>query len=103
MEGLLDGAESIADLPPEKVELLKEAFNDLVASFASFVVESSAGVCRARRTSGAAASASVASLVGLHGCVRGKVHLRRGGLDLGQSVTGPAGLHNCVSKLVSSI
>ncbi|AQK72169.1 hypothetical protein ZEAMMB73_Zm00001d017035 [Zea mays] len=40
VEGLLVGAESTVDLPPEKVELLKEAFDDLVASFASFVVES---------------------------------------------------------------
>uniref|UniRef100_A0A804M6K3 Tubulin/FtsZ GTPase domain-containing protein n=1 Tax=Zea mays TaxID=4577 RepID=A0A804M6K3_MAIZE len=61
VEGLLVGAESTVDLPPEKVELLKEAFDDLVASFASFVVESPAGVCRARRTSGVVASASVAS------------------------------------------
>lgn len=65
VEGLLVGAESTVDLPPEKVELLKEAFDDLVAPFASFVVESPAGVCRARRTSGVVASASVASPTGL--------------------------------------
>jgi hypothetical protein len=65
VEGLLVGAESTIDLPSEKVELLKEAFDDLVASFASFVVESPAGVCRARRTSSVVASASVASPTGL--------------------------------------
>jgi hypothetical protein len=76
VEGLLVGAESTVDLSPEKVELLKEAFDDLVAPFASFVVESPAGVCRARRTSGAVASASVASPTGLRGSVSGQAHLR---------------------------
>jgi hypothetical protein len=99
VEGLLDGAESIADLPPEKVELLKEVFDDLVTPFASFFVESPTGVCRARRTSGVVASASVTSPTGLRGRVSGQAHLRSGGLGLSQSVAGPADLHGCVPTL----
>jgi hypothetical protein len=100
VEGLLVGAESTADIPPEKVELLKEAaFDDLVAPFASFVVESTAGLCRARRTSGVVASASAASPTGLRGSVSGQAHLWSGGVGLGQSITNPAGLHGCVPTL----
>ncbi|CAL5066080.1 unnamed protein product [Urochloa decumbens] len=37
VEGLPEGAESTADLPPEKVELLKAAFDGLAAPFAEFL------------------------------------------------------------------
>ena len=37
VEGLPDGAESTADVPPEKVELLKVAFDGLAAPFAAFL------------------------------------------------------------------
>ncbi|AQK82592.1 hypothetical protein ZEAMMB73_Zm00001d036988 [Zea mays] len=85
-------------------------------------MESSTGVCRARRTSGVATSALVASPTSLRGHLPGQVHLRRGGLGLGrqtcrppracarpgppgglglgQSVAGPAaGLHEYVPTL----
>ncbi|KAF8690668.1 hypothetical protein HU200_041041 [Digitaria exilis] len=39
VEGLPDGAESTADVPPEKVELLKTAFDGLAAPFAALVGE----------------------------------------------------------------
>ena len=42
VDGLPDGAESTADVPPEKVELLKIAFDGLAAPFASFLAESCA-------------------------------------------------------------
>uniref|UniRef100_A0A0D9WWL9 Glycosyltransferase subfamily 4-like N-terminal domain-containing protein n=1 Tax=Leersia perrieri TaxID=77586 RepID=A0A0D9WWL9_9ORYZ len=37
VEGLPEGAESTADVPPEKVELLKKAFGGLAAPFAAFL------------------------------------------------------------------
>ncbi|OEL17039.1 putative UDP-rhamnose:rhamnosyltransferase 1 [Dichanthelium oligosanthes] len=43
VEGLPDGAESTADVPPEKVELLKVAFDGLAAPFAAFLAEACAG------------------------------------------------------------
>ena len=42
VDGLPDGAESTADVPPEKVELLKIAFDGLAAPFASFLAEACA-------------------------------------------------------------
>jgi hypothetical protein len=39
VEGLPDGAESTADVPPEKVALLKKAFDGLAAPFAELVAE----------------------------------------------------------------
>ncbi|XP_066395915.1 putative UDP-rhamnose:rhamnosyltransferase 1 [Miscanthus floridulus] len=42
VDGLQDGAESTADVPPEKVELPKIAFDDLAAPFASFLAEACA-------------------------------------------------------------
>ncbi|OEL22309.1 putative UDP-rhamnose:rhamnosyltransferase 1 [Dichanthelium oligosanthes] len=39
VEGLPDGAESMADVAPEKVELLKKAFDSLAAPFAALVGE----------------------------------------------------------------
>ncbi|CAM0913429.1 unnamed protein product [Alopecurus aequalis] len=48
VEGLPDGAESTADVPPEKVELLKVAFDGLAAPFASFLAEACAGQDGAR-------------------------------------------------------
>ncbi|XP_062189819.1 UDP-glycosyltransferase 91C1-like [Phragmites australis] len=42
VEGLPDGAESTADVPPEKVELLKKAFDGLAAPFAGLVEEACA-------------------------------------------------------------
>ncbi|CAL5089214.1 unnamed protein product [Urochloa decumbens] len=43
VEGLPAGAESTADVPPEKVELLKVAFDGLAASFAAFLADACAG------------------------------------------------------------
>uniref|UniRef100_A0ACD5XR56 Uncharacterized protein n=1 Tax=Avena sativa TaxID=4498 RepID=A0ACD5XR56_AVESA len=43
VEGLPDGAESTADVPPEKVELLKVAFDGLAVPFASFLAEACTG------------------------------------------------------------
>ncbi|CAN6213717.1 unnamed protein product [Urochloa humidicola] len=43
VEGLPEGAESTADLPPEKVELLKVAFDGLAAPFAEFLAGACAG------------------------------------------------------------
>ena len=43
VEALPDGAESTADLPPEKVELLKAAFDGLAAPFADFLAAACAG------------------------------------------------------------
>ncbi|XP_039835035.1 UDP-glycosyltransferase 91C1-like [Panicum virgatum] len=43
VEGLPDGAESTADVPPEKVGLLKKAFDGLAAPFAQLVAEACAG------------------------------------------------------------
>ncbi|CAL5066079.1 unnamed protein product [Urochloa decumbens] len=48
VEGLPEGAESTADLPPEKVELLKAAFDGLAAPFAEFL----AAACAAGDRSG---------------------------------------------------
>ena len=45
VEGLPDGAESTADVPPEKVGLLKKAFDGLAAPFAQLVAEACAGGC----------------------------------------------------------
>ncbi|KAJ1288193.1 hypothetical protein BS78_02G071900 [Paspalum vaginatum] len=42
VDGLPDGAESTADVPPEKVELLKVAFDGLAAPFAAFLAEACA-------------------------------------------------------------
>ncbi|KAJ1288195.1 hypothetical protein BS78_02G072100 [Paspalum vaginatum] len=42
VDGLPDGAESTADVPPEKVELLKVAFDGLAATFAAFLAEACA-------------------------------------------------------------
>ncbi|RCV09998.1 hypothetical protein SETIT_2G076300v2 [Setaria italica] len=42
VEGLPDGAESTADVPPEKVALLKKAFDGLTAPFAELVAEACA-------------------------------------------------------------
>ncbi|WVZ62328.1 hypothetical protein U9M48_012089 [Paspalum notatum var. saurae] len=42
VDGLPDGAESTADVPPEKVELLKIAFDGLAAPFAAFLAEACA-------------------------------------------------------------
>ncbi|KAL6845650.1 hypothetical protein ACP4OV_024473 [Aristida adscensionis] len=39
VDGLPDGAESTTDVPPEKVQLLKRAFDGLAAPFASLVAE----------------------------------------------------------------
>uniref|UniRef100_A0A0D9WWL4 UDP-glycosyltransferases domain-containing protein n=1 Tax=Leersia perrieri TaxID=77586 RepID=A0A0D9WWL4_9ORYZ len=39
IDGLPEGAESTADVPPEKVELLKKKFDGLAAPFASFISE----------------------------------------------------------------
>lgn len=43
VDGLPDGAESTADVPPEKVELLKIAFDGLAGPFAAFLAEACAG------------------------------------------------------------
>ncbi|XP_034583024.1 putative UDP-rhamnose:rhamnosyltransferase 1 [Setaria viridis] len=43
VDGLPDGAESTADVPPEKVELLKLAFDGLAGPVASFLAEAFAG------------------------------------------------------------
>ncbi|RLM85343.1 putative UDP-rhamnose:rhamnosyltransferase 1 [Panicum miliaceum] len=43
VDGLPAGAESTADVPPEKVELLKVAFDGLAGPVASFLAEASAG------------------------------------------------------------
>ncbi|CAL5066555.1 unnamed protein product [Urochloa decumbens] len=43
VEGLPAGAESTADVPPEKVELLKVAFDGLAAPFAAFLADACAG------------------------------------------------------------
>ncbi|XP_048543027.1 putative UDP-rhamnose:rhamnosyltransferase 1 [Triticum urartu] len=43
VDGLPDGAESTADVPPEKVDLLKVAFDGLAAPFAGFLDEACAG------------------------------------------------------------
>ncbi|CAL5079073.1 unnamed protein product [Urochloa decumbens] len=43
VDGLPDGAESTADVPPEKVELLKVAFDGLAAPFAAFLADPCAG------------------------------------------------------------
>jgi hypothetical protein len=43
VDGLPDGAESTADIPPEKVDLLKVAFDGLAAPFAGFLDEACAG------------------------------------------------------------
>jgi hypothetical protein len=43
VDGLPDGAESTADVPPEKVELLKVAFDGLAGPVASFIAEACAG------------------------------------------------------------
>jgi hypothetical protein len=43
VEGLPDGAESTADVSPEKVGLLKKAFYGLSAPFAQLVAEACAG------------------------------------------------------------
>ncbi|CAN6209624.1 unnamed protein product [Urochloa humidicola] len=43
VEGLPGGAESTADVPPEKVGLLKKAFDGLAAPFADLVAEACAG------------------------------------------------------------
>nr|TKW31464.1 hypothetical protein SEVIR_2G108400v2 [Setaria viridis] len=48
VDGLPEGAESTADLPPEKVELLKAAFDGLAAPFADFL----AAACSADGRSG---------------------------------------------------
>ncbi|EEE66752.1 hypothetical protein OsJ_23460 [Oryza sativa Japonica Group] len=42
VDGLPEGAESTADVPPEKVGLLKKAFDGLAAPFARFVAEACA-------------------------------------------------------------
>ncbi|CAN6165507.1 unnamed protein product [Urochloa humidicola] len=42
VDGLPDGAESTADVPPEKVELLKVAFDGLAAPFAAFLADACA-------------------------------------------------------------
>mgnify|MGYP003703061959 CR=1 FL=1 len=42
VDGLPEGAESTADAPPEKVGLLKKAFDGLAAPFAGFVAEACA-------------------------------------------------------------
>ena len=42
VDGLPDGAESTADVPPEKVELLKKAFDGLAAPFERLVTKGSA-------------------------------------------------------------
>ncbi|CAN6197217.1 unnamed protein product [Urochloa humidicola] len=42
VDGLPDGAESTADVPPEKVELLKVAFDGLAAPFATFLADACA-------------------------------------------------------------
>uniref|UniRef100_A0A0E0AH10 Glycosyltransferase n=1 Tax=Oryza glumipatula TaxID=40148 RepID=A0A0E0AH10_9ORYZ len=43
VDGLPEGAESTADVPPEKVGLLKKAFDGLAAPFASLVAEDCGG------------------------------------------------------------
>uniref|UniRef100_A0A0D9WWM2 Glycosyltransferase n=1 Tax=Leersia perrieri TaxID=77586 RepID=A0A0D9WWM2_9ORYZ len=43
VDGLPEGAESTADVPPEKVELLKKAFDGLAAPFAAFLAAAAAG------------------------------------------------------------
>jgi len=43
VDGLPDGAESTNDVPPEKVELLKVAFDGLAGPVASFLAEACAG------------------------------------------------------------
>ncbi|CAL5079067.1 unnamed protein product [Urochloa decumbens] len=43
VDGLPDGAESTADVPPEKVDLLKVAFDGLAAPFAAFLADACAG------------------------------------------------------------
>ncbi|KAM3298506.1 hypothetical protein ACQJBY_040125 [Aegilops geniculata] len=43
VDGLPDGAESTADVPPEKVDLLKVAFDGLAAPFARFLDEACTG------------------------------------------------------------
>ncbi|EAZ03144.1 hypothetical protein OsI_25293 [Oryza sativa Indica Group] len=42
VDGLPEGAESTADVPPEKVELLKKAFDGLAAPFAAFLADACA-------------------------------------------------------------
>jgi hypothetical protein len=42
VEGMPEGAESTADVPPEKVELLKKAFDGLAAPFERLVTKGSA-------------------------------------------------------------
>ena len=43
VDGLSDGAESTADVPSEKVDLLKITFDGLATPFASFLAEACAG------------------------------------------------------------
>lgn len=43
VEGLPDGAESTADIPPEKAELLEVAFDGLAPHFSSFLAEACSG------------------------------------------------------------
>ncbi|CAD6220378.1 unnamed protein product [Miscanthus lutarioriparius] len=43
VDGLPEGAESTADVPPDKVDLLKTAFDGLAAPFADFLADACAG------------------------------------------------------------
>lgn len=43
VDGLPEGAESTADVPPEKIELVKKALDGLAAPFAAFLAEAVAG------------------------------------------------------------
>jgi hypothetical protein len=43
VDGLPEGAESTADVPPEKVGLLKKAFDGLAVPFASLIAEACGG------------------------------------------------------------